>query len=94
MKTKAYPKTMLASHAAAELTLDALHPGEEAVISGYDANVEDDAIRLLGMGLIIGSVVRFVKKAPFGDPIQIRIRGFDLSLRRELARSIIATPLR
>lgn len=77
-----------------ELTLDSMQPGEEAIISGYHADAEDDALRLLEMGLIIGSVVRFVKKAPFGDPIQIRIRGFDLSLRRTLARSIIATPLR
>ena len=44
------------------------------------------------MGLINIRVVRFVKKAPFGDSIQIRIRGFDLSLRRNLAKGIIATP--
>ncbi|MFQ5631038.1 MAG: ferrous iron transport protein A [bacterium] len=76
-----------------KITLDSLRPGEEAIISGYETEVEDDALRLLEMGLIIGSVVRFVKQAPFGDPIQIRIRGFDLSLRRNLARGIIATPL-
>ncbi|MCA9740155.1 MAG: ferrous iron transport protein A [Deferribacteres bacterium] len=76
------------------MTLDLMRPGEEAVISGYHNDVEDEALRLLEMGLIIGSVVRFIKKAPFGDPIQIRIRGFDLSLRRNLARSIIATPIR
>lgn len=75
-------------------TLDSLRPGEEAIISGYEADVLDDELRLLEMGLIIGSVVRFVKQAPFGDPIQIRIRGFDMSLRRNLAKGIIATPIR
>lgn len=75
-------------------SLDMLQPGEEAIITGYSDDLTDDEIRLLEMGLIIGSVVRFIKIAPFGDPIQIRLRGFDLSLRRKLARSIFAMPIR
>lgn len=72
-------------------TIDTLRPGEEAVITGYSEELAEET-RILEMGLIIGSVVRFIKKAPFGDPIQIRVRGFDLSLRRSLARGIHAEP--
>ena len=74
-------------------TLNDLHPGEEAVIAGY-ANEISDQFRLLEMGLIVGSKVKFIKNAPFGDPIQIRLRGYDLSLRRNLAKGILlANPL-
>ncbi|KAA3656142.1 MAG: ferrous iron transport protein A [Calditrichaeota bacterium] len=70
------------------MTLDDLNPGDEAVISGY-AHELGDEFRLLEMGLIVGSKIQFIKNAPFGDPIQVRLRGYDLSLRRELAKSIL-----
>ncbi len=73
-------------------TLDDLKPGEEAVITGYSQHLEDE-LRVLEMGLIIGSVVRLVKCAPFGDPIQIRVRGADLSLRRAIAKGILTQPI-
>jgi len=71
-----------------EKSIDALEPGEEAVITGYTEAAQNE-VRLLEMGLIIGSMVRFIKQAPFGDPIQIRVRGFNLSLRRNLAKCIL-----
>jgi Fe2+ transport system protein FeoA len=72
-------------------TLDSLKPGEEAIITGYSDEIADE-LRVLEMGLIIGTVVRFIKHAPFGDPIQIRIRGADLSLRKKMARGIYTQP--
>ncbi len=72
-------------------SLDDLKPGEEAVIAGYQDDIADE-MRLLEMGLIIGSIVRLVKIAPFGDPIQIRVRGTDISLRRALAKRILTRP--
>lgn len=73
------------------LTLDDLQPGEEAVISGYSEEIADE-LRLLEMGLIIGTVVRLVRYAPFRDPIQINVRGCNLSLRRKMARCILLRP--
>ncbi len=73
------------------ITLEDLQPGDEAIISGYSDEIADE-LRLLEMGLIIGSAVRMIRRAPLGDPLQIRIRGFDLSLRRDVARGILATP--
>lgn len=45
--------------------------------------------RLFDMGVTPGAKVVFVKKAPLGDPIEIKIRGYDLTLRKEEAALVI-----
>ena len=45
-------------------------------------------LRFLDMGLIPGTKVTLQKVAPMGDPIQIRLRGYELSIRREDAGKI------
>ena len=45
-------------------------------------------LRFLDMGLIPGTKVQLQKIAPMGDPIQIRIRGYELTIRREDAEKI------
>lgn len=45
-------------------------------------------LRFLDMGLIPGTRVTLQKVAPMGDPIQIRLRGYELTIRREDARQI------
>ena len=45
-------------------------------------------LRLREMGLLAGTMVTFVRSAPMGDPIEIKIRGYHLSLRREEADQI------
>lgn len=44
--------------------------------------------RLLDMGLTPGTVVKLVRMAPLGDPMQLCLRGYKLSLRREAAKDI------
>ncbi len=44
--------------------------------------------RMLDMGCVKGTVVDVLKVAPLGDPIEIRIKGYNLSLRKEEARGI------
>ena len=41
--------------------------------------------RIMDMGITPGVEVKVVKMAPLGDPVEIRIRGYELSLRREEA---------
>jgi len=67
--------------------LSDLEPGDEAVISGLDSHSEVYA-RLHDMGLCNGTPLRVVKCAPLGDPMEIKVRGFHLSLRRSVARKI------
>ena len=44
--------------------------------------------RLMEMGVVPGAAVKVVKMAPFGDPIEIRVRGYSLAMRRTEADAI------
>ena len=44
--------------------------------------------RLLDMGLVAGSEVEMQRAAPLGDPLEIKVKGYNLSLRKEEAASI------
>ena len=44
--------------------------------------------RLLDMGVVSGSEVKMERVAPLGDPIEIKVKGYNLSLRRKEAASI------
>lgn len=44
--------------------------------------------RLMEMGVVPGVAVQVVKAAPFGDPIEVRVRGYSLAMRRNEADSI------
>ena len=46
------------------------------------------ARRLMEMGVIPGVAVQVVKTAPFGDPIEVRVRGYSLAMRRNEADAI------
>ena len=68
------------------MTLRDLRPGDRAVVLGWPDGSAPP--RLLEMGLIEGTEVQVVRLAPFGDPINIRIRGYHLSLRKAEASRI------
>lgn len=52
---------------------------------------DDTALRLLEMGLTPGVEVRLVGRAPLGDPLELEVRGYRLSIRRtEAARVAVA----
>ena len=44
--------------------------------------------RLMEMGVIPGTEIQVVKSAPFGDPIQVRVLGYSLALRKNEASTI------
>jgi len=44
--------------------------------------------RLMEMGVIPGVAVQMIKAAPFGDPIEVRVRGYNLAMRRSEASAI------
>ena len=73
-------------------TLDQLQPGERARV---DAVAGDDSIvqRMLEMGLFEGENVEVLGFAPLGDPMEIRLRDYRLSLRRNEAARIRVTLL-
>lgn len=64
------------------LTLSDLSPGEIGKISGFHKGDRVYRQKLLAMGLTPNTEFEVIRRAPLGDPIQIRIRNFDLSLRQ------------
>ena len=70
-----------------ESTLAALRVGHAAEIVAV-AGERDVARRLLEMGLTGGTEVRVERTAPLGDPIEVVLRGYRLTLRRDEARIV------
>lgn len=69
------------------MTIKDMKIGEIAIIT--KVNGEGSLrLRLLDMGLIPKTVVKIQKIAPLGDPIQIQIRGYELTIRKEDAEKI------
>jgi Fe2+ transport system protein FeoA len=64
-----------------------LKPGERGRVAAVGGE-HDAARRLMDLGLIKGTTVEVVRRAPLGDPIEVRLRGFMLSLRRSEAEHI------
>ncbi len=69
------------------MTLDKLETGKEGII-GKVGGEGELRLRLLDMGLIPGTRVRVRKIAPLGDPLEIELRGYSLTLRKEDAEKI------
>jgi len=71
--------------------LSDLRPGQEAAVAKV---VAKGAIRqrLLEMGFIKGARLRVEKLAPLGDPMELVIKGYHLSLRREESSCILVVP--
>lgn len=70
------------------VTLDQLLPGESGVIQGY-AQPHEIHHRLKELGLVHGTRVRVRRCAPLCDPMEIAVRGYHLSLRKQDARYIL-----
>jgi len=70
------------------MTLKDLKPGESGIVVSIG---EKGPIRrrLMDMGVTPGATIEVVKVAPLGDPIEVNIRGYELSLRKDEAKSIV-----
>ncbi len=66
--------------------------GGRAKIASFNLP-EEIRQRLMEMGLTKGATCTLVRFAPMGDPIEIEVRGFHLSLRKAEAQGIEVTPL-
>ena len=68
-------------------TLDELALGERGVIDGIEC-APAVARRLMELGLVPGTDVQLIRRAPLGDPLEVSVRGARLSVRRSEARHI------
>lgn len=69
------------------MTLRDLKPGQSGVVASIG---EKGPLRrrIMDMGITPGTTVMVVKVAPLGDPVEVRVRGYELSLRKDEAKQI------
>ena len=68
--------------------LTSLEVGQRAVVSEIKVPAEHRG-RILEMGLLVGTPIELVRFAPLGDPVEIKVRGYNLSLRKHEAEQIL-----
>ncbi len=73
-------------------TLNLLQPGDQATV--LEMNGDHETVeRLMELGLVEGTTLKLHKFAPLGDPLEIVMRGYHLSLRCHEAASIVVEKL-
>ncbi len=70
-------------------TLNDMKVGESGMVAGYVKGASAYREKLLAMGLIRGASFTVERIAPMGDPVEIHVRGFALSLRKEEASALL-----
>jgi ferrous iron transport protein A len=71
--------------------LTAVAPGTSATVVEIKLPPESRP-RLMEMGLLVGTAVEVVRFAPLGDPVEIKVRGYNLTLRKHEAEQILVRP--
>jgi len=71
----------------AVVQLTEMRPGQRGVVAALGGE-DGERLRLMELGLLPGTEIRFVRRAPLGDPMEVEVRGFHLSLRAREAASI------
>ena len=69
-------------------SLAALKPGQAGIVIGY-VEFDDVVQRLMQMGMVEGTRVEMIRFAPAGDPLEVRVMGYALSLRSAEARLVL-----
>ena len=74
-------------------TLADLKPGESGVVAAVGG---EDALHrhLLDMGITPGAEILMRKRAPLGDPIEVTVRGYELTLRKTEAACVLMTEVK
>ncbi len=68
------------------IRLSELKPGQTGLIEAIEQN--DLGLKLMEMGFMVGERVTYLKKAPMGDPISVKIGNYLLSLRADEAVAV------
>lgn len=72
-----------------EVSLNNLLVGEIGIVSKFSSNDNSFRQRLMEMGITRGTKISVERFAPLGDPIEISVRGYRLTLRKKEAEHIV-----
>ena len=75
------------------VTLANIKPGHRCIVREIGRSKGSLRKRIIDMGLTIGTEIEVRKLAPLGDPIEIHLRCYELSLRKEEAKEILVDQL-
>jgi len=70
------------------LTLGDLKANDLVEVTGFQRDSKEMTSKLLAMGISRGAAIRILRFAPLGDPIDIEVKGTNLSLRKEEAKLV------
>ena len=73
-------------------TLSRINPGKKARIIRIIGKGSARR-RILDMGMVPGAEIEVIKRAPLGDPIEFKIKGYNITLRKKEAEQIIVQEL-
>lgn len=74
-------------------TLDKIEAGQTVKVVSVEDSSEEVRSHILNMGLTPGVEVTLIKKAPLGDPLEFRLRGYELALQKKDASKIVVRNL-
>lgn len=69
-------------------TLNELKTGEKGTLVSYEGGDVELRRHLLGMGFVKGATIKLEKVAPLGDPLELKVKGYAVCLRKEEAKHI------
>jgi ferrous iron transport protein A len=70
------------------LPLSSLTVGSKGTVARIDLSPTDRP-RLMEMGLLVGTAIELIRFAPLGDPVEIKVRGYHLTLRKHEAEQVL-----
>lgn len=73
-----------------EQTLADIPVGEKGLVLGFVKGAQTFRHKLLAMGLLKGTEFLVARVAPMGDPVEIKVRDYSLSLRKNEAKAVLA----
>jgi len=85
--------TSIQAHGARLTTLKAMQVGDRGRVHGFEEGGRAYRRKLLSMGLTPGVQFQVLRVAPLGDPVEVRVRGSNLSLRKDEAATLRVEPL-
>lgn len=76
---------------SSSVSLQQLQPGDRARVLGFSTAEKSSGYsqKLRALGLLPGTVFEVMREAPLGDPLEIKVRGFNLSVRRSEAACLL-----
>lgn len=77
------------SEPMSDVSLNTLLPGDKGTIQQINTPTPNVRRRLMEMGLLKGTPIELIRFAPMGDPLEVRVRGFRLSLRKIEAEAVL-----